>query len=557
MNKACLVLPMVRKDTQIDKEDISASGLSPFKSSLYRMLWIAALFSYVGAAMYDVGASWLMTSLAPNPLFVSLITTATTLPILLFALPSGILSDIFDRRSILLITCAYMFTISTALAVLTFVGLTTTTVLLTLTFALGAGTTMIRTPIIPTMSGLVSRSELPNALTLSALASNLGRVIGPTVGGFIVAAIAPWAVFFINSASFIGMMIVLSRLPRKPNINNHQQQSSLPPENIIRAVRIQLRYIRYSQAAHVLIVRVGLFTLCSSALLSLLPLLAKHELGLDSIGFGLLLGSFGAGAIIGGIVILPRLQHKASVESLITISIALLAIVTLTMGYVRVFDLACMVMGLGGIAYITILSKFYTIGIKSAPKWIGARVLAVYLLILNGGLVVGSVIWGAVANTFGIPLTLLVASLALAATIIARKPYSSELLDDLDFTPASDHWSLPPQSSIDPKQDDNRALVTIEYKNIDPKLSHEFERSIHELGRILKSEGMAYWELFQDPSDISHYIEIRIADTWTDHMRQHENVTKNVQDMENRILELIKDCPRPTILHYIGKSAPK
>lgn len=548
---------MVRKDTQIDKEDISASGLSPFKSSLFRMLWIAALFSYVGAAMYDVGASWLMTSLAPNPLFVSLITTATTLPILLFALPSGILSDIFDRRSILLITCAYMFTISTALAVLTFVGLTTTTVLLTLTFALGAGTTMIRTPIIPTMSGLVSRSELPNALTLSALASNLGRVIGPTVGGFIVAAIAPWAVFFINSASFIGIMIVLSRLPRKPNINNHQQQSSLPPENIIRAVRIQLRYIRYSQAAHVLIVRVGLFTLCSSALLSLLPLLAKHELGLDSIGFGLLLGSFGAGAIIGGIVILPRLQHKASVESLITISIALLAIVTLTMGYVRVFDLACMVMGLGGIAYITILSKFYTIGIKSAPKWIGARVLAVYLLILNGGLVVGSVIWGAVANTFGIPLTLLVASLALAATIIARKPYSSELLDDLDFTPASDHWSLPPQSSIDPKQDDNRALVTIEYKNIDPKLSHEFERSIHELGRILKSEGMAYWELFQDPSDISHYIEIRIADTWTDHMRQHENVTKNVQDMENRILELIKDCPRPTILHYIGKSAPK
>jgi MFS family permease len=547
---------MVRKDKQVDKEDISASGLSPFKSSLYRMLWIASLFSYVGAAMYDVGASWLMTSLAPNPLFVSLITTATTLPILLFALPSGILSDIFDRRSILLITCVYMFTISTALGVLTLVGLTTTTVLLILTFALGAGTTMIRTPIIPTMSGLVSRSEIPNALTLSALASNLGRVIGPTVGGFIVAAFAPWAVFFLNSASFIGMMIVLSRLPRKPNLNNYQQQSSLPPENIIRAIRIQLRYIRYSQAAHVLIVRVGLFTLCSSALLSLLPLLAKHELALDSIGFGLLLGSFGAGAIIGGIVILPRLR-KASVESLITASIVLLAIVTLTMGYVRVFDLACVVMGLGGVAYITILSKFYIIGIKSAPKWIGARVLAVYLLVLNGGLVVGSVIWGTVANTFGIPVTLLVASLALAATIIARKPYSSKLLDDLDFTPASDHWSLPPQSSIDPKQDDNRALVTIEYKNIDPKLSHEFERSVHELGRILKSEGMAYWELFQDPSDISHYIEIRIADTWIDHMRQHENVTKNVQDMENRILELIKDCPPPTILHYIGKSASK
>jgi MFS family permease len=550
-------------DRQQDKqENISASGLSPFKSSMYRTLWIAALFSYVGAAMYDTGASWLMTSLAPNPLFVSLVTTATTLPIFLFALPSGILSDIFDRRSILLITCAYMFTISTVLGMFTLIGLTTPTILLIFTFALGAGTTMIRTPIIPTLSGLVPRSELPAALTLSALASNIGRVAGPTIGGFIVAAVAPWAVFFLNSASFIGMIIVLSRLPRKSNAqqhyqDQHQQQSSLPPENIIRAILVQMRYIRYSQAAHVLIVRAGLFTLCSSALLSLLPLLAKSELGLDSTGFGLLLGSFGMGAIVCGIVILPRLRPKPSVESLITGSIALLAIVTFTMGYARDFGILCIAMALGGAAYITIISKFYIIGIKSAPKWIGARVLAVYLLILNGGLVVGSVIWGTVANIFGIPITLVVASLALAATIIAKKRYNSTLLDDLDFTPASDHWSLPPQASVDPSQNENQALITIEYNKIDPKLSDEFEQRVRELGRILRSEGMAYWELFQDPADIGHYIEIRIADTWTDHIRQHEYVTKNVQAMEDRIRALIKDCPQPIISHYIGKSPLK
>ena len=549
---------MVGRDGQVDKEqDMPTSGLSPFKSSLYRMLWVGALFSYVGAAMYDVGASWLMTSLAPNPLFVSLITTATALPILLFALPSGILSDLFDRRTLLLIASAYMFTISAALGILTFVGLTTTTVLLIFTFALGAGTTMIRTPIIPTMTGLVSRRELPDALTLSALASNLGRVIGPIVGGYIVSVYAPWAVFFVNSASFIVMMIVLSRLPRKPDAPYNQKQSSLPPENIIRAIRIQIRYIRYSQAAHVLIIRAGLFTLCSSALLSLLPLLAKRDLGLDSIGYGLLLGSFGIGAIIGGIVILPWLRSKASIESLITLSIVLLVIVTFTMGYVRFFEIACLVMGIGGIAYITILSKFYTIGVKSAPKWIGARVLSVYLLVLNGGLVVGSLIWGTVANTIGIPITLSIASIALGATIIARTRFSSKLLDDLDFTPASDHWSLPPQSSIDPSQVENHALITIEYNKIDPKISDEFQRNVHELGRLLKSEGMAYWELFQDPGDSGHYIEIRIADTWTDHLRQHEYVTKNVKDMENMIRELIKDSPDPIISHYVGKSLPK
>ena len=545
---------MVEREGQLDdEENISASGLSPLRSSLYRTLWIASLFLYIGAAMYDVGASWLMTSLAPNPLFVSLITTATTLPIFLFALPSGTLSDIFDRRSILLITCVYMFTISTILGILTLVGVTTPTVLLMLTFALGAGMTMIRTPIIPIMSGLVSSSELPAALTLSAVAGNIGRVVGSAVGGFIVAAFAPWAVFFLNSASFLGMIIVLSRLPRNSHIH---KQSSLPPENIIRAIRAQIRYVRYSQPAHVLIVRAGLFTLCSSALLSLLPLLAKHELRLDSTGFGLLLGSFATGAIIGGIVILPKLRSKISVESLITGSIGLLAMVIFATGYIRDFTILCIFMGLGGVAYITILSKFYTIGMKSAPKWIGARVLAVYLLVLNGGLAVGSVIWGIIANSFGIPVTLSIASLALGATIIAKKRYSTTLLDDLDFTPASDHWSLPTNLSVDPPQNDSQALITIDYK-IDPKLSDEFEQSVRELGRILKSEGMAYWELYQDTTDIGHYIEIRIADTWTDHMRQHERVTKNVQVMEDKIRALLKDGPQPIVSHYVGKSALK
>ena len=534
------------------QENISKSGLSPFKSEMYRTLWIAALFSYVGVAMYDVGASWLMTSLSPNPLFVSLITTATTLPIFLFALPSGTLSDIFDWRAILLITSAYMVVISATLGIITFIGLTSPTILLIFTFVLGAGMTMIRTPIIPTLSGLVPRTELPAALTLSALGGNIGRVVGPAIGGLVVAAIAPWAVFFLNSASFIGMFVILNKLPSKSNVSH--DQTYLPPENLLRAIRVQMRYIRHSQAARVLIVRAGLFTLCSSALLSLLPFLAKYELGLDSTGFGLLLGSFGIGAIVGGIGILPRLRPKVSIESLITGSILLLAIVTFVMGYIHDFSILCINMALGGASYITILSTFYTIGIKSAPKWIGARVLAIYLLVLNGGLAIGSVIWGTVTNVFGIQIALTAASLALAATMVANKRYSSTLLDDLDFTPVSDHWSLPPQSSLDPSQYENQALITIEYKKIDPNLSNEFELTVHELGRILKSEGMAYWELFQDPSDANHYIEIRIADTWTDHIRQHEYVTKNVQVMEDKIRALIKGCPQPIVSHYVGKS---
>lgn len=547
------LIPMVEVEGRQghDEDNVSTSGLSPFRYGLYRTLWVAVLFSYIGAAMHDVGALWLMTSLAPNPLLVSLITTSTTLPIFLFALPSGAISDIFDRRNILLITCAYMFTISTILGILTITGMTTPEVLLILTFALGAGITMIRTPIIPIMSGLVSGSELPSALTLNAIASSIGRVIGPTAGGFIVAAIAPWAVFFLNSASFICMIVVLNKIPKKSNVN---EQRIIPPENIVGAIRAQIRYVRYSRAAHVVIVRSGLFAVCGSSLLSLLPLLAKHGLGLDPTGFGLLLGSFGIGALISGIAILPKLRLRASVESLITGSIGLLAAVIFTMGYVQDFGILCMVMGIGGAAYTAILSTLYTAGMKSAPKWIGARVLAVYLLVLNGGLAVGSVIWGTIAYILGIPIALSISSVALAATIIVRRRYRTDFVNDLNFEPAgSDYWSLPPQLSAGPLKSDGQALITIEYR-VDPKTTDEFERTVRELGVILKSEGIAYWELFQDPADNSRYIEIRIAETWTEHMRQHERVTKNVQVMEDKVRKLVKDGTQPIVSHYIGKT---
>jgi MFS family permease len=304
----------------------------------------------------------------------------------------------------------------------------------------------------------------------------------------------------------------------------------------------------------VVIVRSGLFAICGSSLLSLLPLLAKQELGLDSIGFGLLLGSFGFGAIISGIAILPKLRPRASVEFLITGSIGLLALVIFTMGYMKDFGILCVVMGTGGVAYTTILSTLYTAGMKSAPKWIGARVLAVYLLILNGGLAVGSVIWGTIAFVLGIPIALSISSVALAATIIVRKRYRATFVNDLNFTPAGvDYWSLPPQLSTSHLKSDGQALITVEYR-IDPKSTDEFERTMRQLGVILKSEGFAYWELFQDPADNSRYIEIRIAETWTEHMRQHERVTKNVQIMEDKVRALVKDGTQPIVSHYIGKT---
>ena len=249
-------------------------------------------------------------------------------------------------------------------------------------------------------------------------------------------------------------------------------------ENIIEAIRARVRYVRYSQAAHVLIVRAGLFVICGSAILSLLPVLAKHVLGLSSTGFGLLLGAFGAGGVVGGLVILPKLRQMISVESLITGSTVLLALSVFLMAVVREFSLICIVMGLGGVAWITIFSNLYVTGLKSAPKWIGARILAVYLLIINGGLAIGSVIWGLIANLSGISITLMLASLALVASILARRWYKTTVVNDLDLTPSM-HWPLP-QLATRVSPDDGPVLVQIEYL-IDISKSNEFKAAYYRI----------------------------------------------------------------------------
>lgn len=448
--------------------------------------------------MYDVGASWLMTSLAPTPLWVSLVTTASALPIFLLALPSGALSDIFDRRKILLVTSGYMLIVSIVLGILTILEVITPSLLLMFTFALGAGTTMIRTPMIPTLS---ARSELPSALILSAVASNVARAVGPSLAGFVVTAVAPWAVFFLNSASFIGMILVLSRIPKHSGLGGEFQIH----ENITGAIRAQLRYVRYSHAPRILIVRVGLFVICGSAILSLLPLFAKYELGLNSTGFGFLLGSFGIGGVIGGLIVAPKLRQMTSIESLITWFTGLLALTVFAMAYMRDFPLLLVIMAVGGVAWIIIFSNFYVIGLKSTPRWIGARMISIYLLMIYGGLAIGSILWGFVASFFGIPMTLSLASIALATSILARKWYKTAAVNDLDLTPSM-HWPLP-QGADDLNPEYGPVLVQVEYL-IDASKSFEFILAIGKLRKLRLRDGATNWGIFYDVENSNRFLEI-------------------------------------------------
>ena len=306
--------------------ELSTSAWKPLRQPLFRALWIAAAISNIGTLMQNVGAAWLMTSLAASPLMVALVQTATTLPVFMLALPAGALADVVDRRRVLLFTQGWMLAAAAGLGLLTLLGATTPQVLLALTFILGLGAAMNAPAWQAIVPELVDRAELPAAVALNSVGFNLARAVGPALGGLVVGAAGAGVVFLLNAASFLGVIVVLFYWERP------SRKSLLPAERILGAIRTGMRYVRHTPVLRAVLLRAGAFALFGKALLALLPLLARNELGLGAVGYGVLLGAFGAGAIVGAAV-LPKMRQRISVDLLAHGAIAVFAAVVIVVAY--------------------------------------------------------------------------------------------------------------------------------------------------------------------------------------------------------------------------------
>jgi MFS family permease len=333
--------------------------------------------------MHSTGAVWLMTSLTPSPLMVALVQTATSLPSFLLALPAGALADVVDRRRLLLATQGWMLIAAAVLGLLTIAGAVTPWTLLALTFLLGLGAAMNAPAWQAIIPDLVPRSELPAAVALGGVAVNVARAVGPALGGLIVAAAGTGAVFLLNAASFVGVMVVLYRW------HPARRQSALPAEHIWEAMRAGMRYVRHAPALRAVLVRTAVFISCGSALWALLPLVARQEMGLSAMVYGVLLGSIGVGAIA-GTALLARLRQRWAVDLLVAGATVVFAAVTLTVACVRDLVWLCTVLLAGGMAWTTLLSSLTATAQLALPSWVRARGLAMYVLIFMGGLAVGS-----------------------------------------------------------------------------------------------------------------------------------------------------------------------
>src|SRR5690242_3033304 len=399
------------------------SAWAPLREPLFRSLWIAAVISYTGTWMQNVGAGWLMTQLTMSPLMVSLVTAATTLPVFLVILPAGALADLVDRRRFLLITQTWMVVAAALLGVLTLEHYVTPWMLLLFTFILGLGAVMND----PAWQAITPEVVCPEnhapAVALNSVGFNVARAFGPALGGLVIAAAGSGVAFLLNAASFFGVIFFLYRWKR-PHVEH------VATGRVRDALVAGLRYVRGAPLVRSILIRTGAFSLGASSLPALLPILARPH---GATGYGLLLGFFGLGALAGAVV-LSRVRARFSVDALVACDILLFAALTFAAGRVQTFSWLCLVLFAGGTAWIGILACLNVAAQTMCPSFLRARALSMYLLVLQGGMALGSTAWGALATRVGVPTALLCSAAAMVVGLLAVRRQSLK----------SERWELTP-----------------------------------------------------------------------------------------------------------------
>jgi MFS family permease len=478
---------------------------------VFRALWIAQFASNIGTWMQTVGAQWLLVD--QSPLVVALVQTASSLPIVVLALPAGAWADLIDRRRLLLGAQVAMFVAAMALTLTTFLDATSPALILALTFALGCGNAVASPAWQAIQPDLVDRGVLPQAAALNGLNMNVARAVGPAVGGLVVAAAGAGWVFALNAVSFVGIAAVVARW-RPP-----ERVDTGPRERLGEALLAGGRYVRHALIVRRLLYRAVLFIPAASAVWALLPVVAATNLHLGSAGYGLMLATVGIGAVAGALVI-PRLRARFGSARLVTaamvVTAAAIAVVA-TVGNVVLVAIALLPVGGSWIAVLSSLNS----GLQLAlPNWVRGRGLAYYLVVFQGAQAIGAVVWGTIADRSSVTTALLAAAavLTLGALVGLRTPMPDTTR--LDRTPSA-HWPAP-QLMFTPDIADGPVLITVTYRVAEDD-AVAFADAMRHVGRSRRRTGALRWELFRDGSDPTRFVESYLVGTWAEHVRQHEN----------------------------------
>ncbi len=503
------------------------SPWAPLRHRVFAGLWVGVLISGMGTWMQTLGAQWLLVD-APNATaLVALVQAANTLPIMLLAVPSGVLADSFDRRWLLFFVQVYFLLVGTSLLVLTIAGLMPPALLLTFTFLLGIGVAVQLPAWQASTPELVPRAQIRSAARLEMVGVNLSRAAGPAVAGLVIAKFGVPTVFGLNALSVIPLAVALLFWRRTPTIAPGARERFWP------ALRAGGRFAWHDRAVRSILVRLALYLLPASVLWGLLPLVASRQLGVGPGGYGFMFAALGVGAISGALV-LGRVRTKMSTNAMLTAAGLLMAVALAVLVLVPNFLSALVVLVFAGLSWTTTISTLVAELLLFLPKWVLARGMAIWTMVFTGCQAIGALLWGLAAGEIGLTLSFLLGAVLAAASaglgLIRRVPDAGDLNPDPVV-----YWSEA-RVSFEPNPDAGPIQVAIRY-TISPDREEQWLAAMQLLRRSRLRTGAFRWELYRDAARDGRFLEQFWVATWDEHLRQHDGrLTAADQQVEESAL---------------------
>ena len=372
---------------------------------------------------------------------------------------------------------------------------------------------------------------------------NLSRIVGPLLAGALIASAGSVWVFALNAvlSMLSGFLILRWRHEHRP--------SPLGQERLLGAMRVGVQFVRQSPRLRAVLLRVSIFFLHSTALLALLPLLARGLRGGDAGTFTLLLACMGAGAII-SVLALPRLRQAFGRDHLVGAGTAVQSAATAVMAVAPSAWVAVPAMVCAGMAWITVANSLAVSAQMSLPNWVRARGMATYQMAIMGASALGAALWGQVATVGSMQTALFSAAASgMLLMLLAVRFVSDRDEKDVDMSPAQTGWTAQPSGT---PHESGRVVTTIEYL-VDPQRADAFVDVMQQTRRVRLSEGAIGWELLREIAEPARFVEEIVDESWTEHLRRFHRATAADIELRERRLAFHQGKEPPLVTRYLAR----
>jgi MFS family permease len=502
------------------------------------------MVSGVCVSAHDTAATWMMNTLTSSRFLISVMATVASLPFFFFTLPAGSLADLVDRKKLLCVMNLWLALSAGLLAVLGVLGLLNPYVILACVFLIGVGFAFSAPAWSAVIPEVVSNEELPSAVTLGGLQLNLCGIVGPAVAALILSHFGASWIFAVNACCFLLVIAAVAQWKRE------EKQSKLPLENFFESFVGAIRYVRYAPGIQVVLARNVLFSLFISVIPALLPVIGLKEVMMNSADLGLLFTSMGVGSVLGAIVVIPWARARFSPNALTIFASVLLAMVFVLMAVVRSIPVFLGVAALAGISWTMAASELWVAGQRAMPPWARGRMNATHIMLAQGGMALGGLVWGGSAASLGVKFTLLAAAALLLSSLALAFPLSIDFTGSLNFDPARPATQYHAMLHL-PHPDDGPVAITIDFQ-VDPANRVKFLEVMRAIRLMHLRNGAFSWRLDEDLSDCHFFrLEMLVA-SWSEHLLQHERITKEEQSNMERAWSLDIRPDGPIVKHFIS-----